>query len=71
MSSVTTKTHGVRDVRSVWVWYGHTTTFLCGYFRHNTQGDSTVPTESKNVCARDTKQRPEVQRQNKNAKVLT
>ena len=27
--------------------------------RRNTQGDSTAPTEPKNVGARDTKQRPE------------
>ena len=43
---------------SVWVRYGHTTTFLSEYCRRNTQGDGTVQTESKNVCARNTKQRP-------------
>ena len=41
---------------SVWVWHGHRTTFLSEHCRRNTQGDGTVPPESKNVCARNTKQ---------------
>ena len=44
--------------------YGHTTTFLFEYCRRNTQGDDTAPTGFKNVCARNTKERPD-------AKVLT
>ena len=57
MSYATTKlTHCVFsvDVRSVGIWYGHTMTFSSEHCRRNTQDNHTAPTESKNVCARNT-----------------
>ena len=57
MSYATTEpTHCVFsvDVRSVGIWYGHTMTFSSEHCRRNTQDNHTAPTESKNVCARNT-----------------
>ena len=53
------RSHGVFEIRSVRMWYGHTTTFISEYCRRNTQRDDTAPTGFKNVCARNTKRRPD------------
>ena len=47
------------DVRSVGMWHGHTMTLSSEYSSLNTQGDDAAPTEFKNVCARNTMQRPD------------
>ena len=57
--SCTRKNHGVFEVRSVQMQYGHTTTLLFEYCRRSTQSDDTAPTGFQDVCARNTKPKPE------------
>ena len=63
---------GVREERSVWMWYGHNNSFLSGYCRCNTWADNTKSLTESQECLRwsNTKHRHEEKCWSLNNKML-